>query len=237
MRSYVKKLDYFGYNPNFLISGENSYKTFGGGLIFLIFIIIGIIWIAFTFSNYYKEFDFVQSLTNYLKSSNNFTINTKDLYFGIGFINGMYTAYNYSKEFSFLNISAQIMQIVNGTRKNYPIKLSNCKIKNFLGLDQEKYNSSEMQEIVSKVQFYICPDDSNFSLEIRPSKFNEDVLTLQVDIDFYNTSNFTDAKEIFSQLKPRIYLRDLLIIFTMKLISNLRKNLKLIYHLMKFLMI
>ena len=85
--SFIKKFDYFGYNPKFRINGNNVYKSFLGGLIFMIFLIYSLYFMITQLIIFFQNLGIVKSSRILLKNSeSSYLLTTSDIYMGLGLV-------------------------------------------------------------------------------------------------------------------------------------------------------
>ena len=204
MYELIKELDYFGYTPQFLISGENKFKTKLGGFIFLLFAMFGVFYAGKEFINFLSMQTIVDSSRDLLKASGNFTLNTDNLYFGIGLIDNDYKELNIT-DHSYLTFALEIVTISqNGDQTKIQLSLSSCKLSLFIDEENSKvYSKEEITNLKDKLNFYLCVD-SNFSMNIKPKVFSKSQIFLQFRTDLKNLSNLEDFKFQINDKKPKI---------------------------------
>ena len=81
MNDFIREFDYFGYTPQFLISGEIKYKSKLGGLTFFLFLIFALFYFTIQLNSFVKNMYNVDNSRDILRDSLNYNLTT-ELYFG-----------------------------------------------------------------------------------------------------------------------------------------------------------
>ena len=201
---FIKEMDYFGYTPQFLILGENQFKTRLGGLIFLLFVLFAIYYAGIGFINFLNNQNVVDSSRDLRKPSGNFTIDTSNFYFGVGLVNNDYLEYNltdFPYKFSFTIMSLNR----NGKISKSTIHASKCNLSLFINTEnRDVYSEEDLKFLKNKVEkYYLCPD-KNFKLLFNPKLFASNINYFQFYVDINSKSNLELAKNKIRQLKPKI---------------------------------
>ena len=204
MCDFIKEMDYFGYTPQFLILGENQFKTRLGGLIFLLFVLFGIYYAGIGFIDFLRNQNVVESSRDLRKPSGNFTIDTTSLYFGVGLVDLDYSEYNLT-DFPFKFSFAISSLNRNGTFSKYQVPYHLCNLSLFINTEnRDVYSEEDLKFLKNKVEkYYLCPD-KNFKLLFNPKLFASNINYFQFYVDINSKSNLELAKNKIRQLKPKI---------------------------------
>ena len=204
MNDFIKALDYFGFTPQFLISGQKNYKSKIGGITFFLFLIFAIFYFVNQSFSFFKKIDNVDNSINVLDDSKTYNLTSTELYFGVGFIDATNAEFNMSM-FPYFNIYIQIVtKYINGTRTNLPFPMTACDVDHLLDQDSlHQYSKKELENIKNKTKYYLCPP-SNFSIEFNSNNFGGKHIILQINLDFTNTSILSEVKEQINQIRPRL---------------------------------
>ena len=204
MNNLIREFDHFGLTPQFLISGENKYKSKVGGFTFFSFFMFAIYYFVSQSYSFFLQMNDVDNSRELLAYSDNYNLTSTEFYFGIGFIDGTNTEYNMSM-FPYFNYEMYFVnKDINGTKTKTPIPFTACDVNLFLDQDSfSDYPNQEINSINNKTKYYLCPI-SNFTVPLQPNYFGERQSILQININFTNTSILSDVKEQLNQLRPRL---------------------------------
>ena len=200
----IKSLDYFGYTPQFLISGETQYKSIPGGIIFIFFIIFSVYYLGTESINYISKIDDVKTSRSVSKISDKYNLTNKDIYFGIGLINTNQTELNLTLNFSYIDINVIIVKIDKyGNRTNQRIELEPCQLNSFISMvDLQMMPQEKIQDIQDRLLYYLCLP-SNFNSSIASPSFGQGEQFILVNATFRNTSILKYAEKHLFDTKPK----------------------------------
>ena len=133
----IRIFDYFGFTPQFLIGGENKYKSLLGGVISLFFILVSLIYSVFQFFSFFDNINILETSRSIIKPSKSYNLSSKDIYFGVGLTDLNRNEYNISR-FPYLTFQLEYFQTDQLTMKQnkYNLNLGSCNISKFLPLDE-----------------------------------------------------------------------------------------------------
>ena len=204
MNECIKRMDYFGYTPQFLISGEEKYMSKLGGFTFLIYLIFALYYIGTKSNDFIQGRSKVDSSRDILKYSVNSTLNVDNFYFGVGLIDINYMEYNLSTFPEFVIYMMVVSIMKNGTTINTRVPLSSCDLSLFTDIENfDVYSEDDLINLQNKINYYLCPE-KNFSMLFTPKLFGDDMSYLQINLDFANTSVLETADDTIIQLKPKL---------------------------------
>ena len=203
MFDFIKEIDYFGYTPQFLILGENNFKTRLGGFIFLFFILFAIYYAGSGFINFLNNQNIVDFSRDLLKPSRNYTIDTNNFYFGVGLVDYNYSEYDLTMfPFNFAFTIASLNR--NGTITTKKVPYHMCNLSLFINTEnRDVYSDEDLKFLKNKVEkFYLCPD-KNFKMEFTPKFFASNMNYFQFGLEINSTSNLQLAEYQIVQYKPK----------------------------------
>ena len=204
MMEVIKEFDYFGFTPQFFISGKRHFQSKFGGVVFILFNLLSFYYVAIQLIIYIKNRSTVDSLQDVIQYSQSYNITTKELYFGIGFINQKNVEFNLS-EFSNFDIYMIVTNIdLNGTRIDIRINLDSCDLSYFLTDDAKyKYTPDNIIILKEKLKYYLCPSE-DFRMQFDPFVFGGKQNFLQINFDFKNNSNLSQIQYEINHKRPRL---------------------------------
>ena len=204
MLDLIKEIDYFGYTPQFLISGEKKYKSVLGGLVFTLFGLFASYYFGTEFYAFILNRTNVYTSRDLLKYSGQFNLSTLDFYFGVGFIDSTNKEYDLNS-FPYFNIYMIIANIdKNGTRVDKKILLTACEYDLFIDRDTFiSYSDEELEDLKNRSKYYLCPP-REFKMKFNPYLYGDNEIFLQVNFDFTNSSILNKVKDQMNQIRPRL---------------------------------
>ena len=96
MNDFIREFDYFGFTPQFLISGERKFRSKLGGFTFFVFLIFAIFYFVSQSYSFLKNINNVDNSRDLQMNSGNYNLTSTELYFGVGFVDGANKEFNMS---------------------------------------------------------------------------------------------------------------------------------------------
>ena len=206
MSNMIRNFNYFGFIPQFRFMGETKFKSTLGGIIFLSYGLFAFYYFNSQFVVFLQNRYTINSSWNLIKNSQNYKLTTKELYFGVGFMDSGYREYNLSF-FQYYNITLRILNYSNDGTLNlsyYP--LESCDFDLFIDKSsQNLYSNETLKDLKNRTQYYLCPN-KNFSPELGPSDLSGQKIFLSVYLAFTNTSIISQADDQINKLRPKATL-------------------------------
>ena len=158
----IKYLDFFGINFNFKYKHHDIFKSFMGGITFIIFLISTIIYTLISSFIFFKR---EKISVNYYDSQISKTdiISFQNYSYGIGFLgncdnnkaNELFSDL-FSYDFTFISITKSNN---NFEKKRYLINTHLCTYSDFY------YNAPETLDLMGVTGTYFCPDNLNYTMK------------------------------------------------------------------------
>ena len=195
----IKKCDYFGVQFNFHYKTHSKFHTVTGGFIFIIFILVGITYIALNIQSFLKRQN--MHLIYYTKK-NAQTDLIKFENYSIAYAYGVvcdglsseYSIYDYIK----LNLNFIVLNKTGGgyNKTVYPIDGDYCTEADFYN----EFNSSFLSNSLSQ---YLCPKEKNF---IIGGLYTDEIFNYYefvLSFKFQNETLFEELKDILQNYECR----------------------------------
>ena len=206
MRGFFTALDSFGYNPGFLIHGELKYKTPTGGIISFLFIIFALYY-SFTQSlQFISTMNILSTSRDILAPSNEYTLTSEDMYFGLGFADFNWDEYDFER-FSYLTLVVQHVHIekYTGIRTTRNFTVGECDFDKFISPSrQAQLSDTVLAEKKRRMKFYKCPIGNDFRFNLSPNFFGEGIEFLQVNLHFANLTILDQARDDMFKMRQRV---------------------------------
>ncbi len=235
IKDCLKQFDIFGTFFYLRYKGNKKYKSFFGGITFLFFIIITIIYSIISFLTFFRK-DNISIIYYNTQISSTDIISFYNYSYGIGFLGTCKTKNDiFSKLFTYdLNYVIMNNSIINKTKIKYKIGIHKCNYSDFFNKSTQVLDSMGINNI------YYCPDYirngingvytdeifSYFELSLKAKYIQEEdyekyynLLTINdcklhlffptLSINIYNFHKPFDYTfyDLFVQLNPIIYIR------------------------------
>ena len=202
----ARYFDYFGFIPQFRFLGESKFKSTFGGIIFISYGLFAIYYFVSQFVVFLKNIDNVDTSWNLIKNSQSYNLTTKELYFGVGFLDSGYNEYNLSS-FPYYNITLRTLRILNnGTRIDNIIPLETCDLDLLIDKNtQNLYSNEKLEDLKNRTKYYLCPN-KNFSIVLSPINLSGEKIFLLFYFSFTNSSIISQADNQITKIRPRATL-------------------------------
>ena len=231
LKKFLKQFDYFGVEFNFHYKSKDKYHSLTGGIAFLIYLIISIVYILFSLVSFIKRENlsviYYDILTDEAK-----TINFKQysLSFAYGFSCTGYTTETLD-EYFYIVASHLKRENINGTIKKTQQRIENnyCKESDFYNILNSSFKSLKLSnyfcipnnysiegvyvdDIFSYFQFVISAkktgieySDIYYNILRRDCKFEIYYIDHVLDVYEYSNPLKSSINQIFMQLSPVEY--------------------------------
>ena len=231
LKKFLKQFDYFGVEFNFHYKSKDKYHSLTGGIAFLIYLIISIVYILFSLVSFIKRENlsviYYDILTDEAK-----TINFKQysLSFAYGFSCTGYTTETLD-EYFYIVASHLKRENINGTIKKTQQRIENnyCKESDFYNILNSSFKSLKLSnyfcipnnysiegvyvdDIFSYFQFVISAkktgieySDIYYNILRRDCKFEIYYIDHVLDLYEYSNPLKSSINQIFMQLSPVEY--------------------------------
>jgi hypothetical protein len=205
MLEFIKKLDVFGYRPQFLVSGNQKFKSSAGGFIFIAFFIFAIYYFISQTVEYLDKYNSVSNSRIVLIDSESYNISVPEMYLGIGIISDSHIEYNITNNFSYLDFKLGDTYINReGKRTDNYITLAPCDFNHFYDdLENNKYLWGKKEVVINRLKYYLCLP-SNFTFKSLAYDFGEEERFIQIIVSLKNMSVLNYAQQHLKTFRPKL---------------------------------
>ena len=160
--SYVKDIDMYGKRIAFTYRGKEQYKTYLGGIITIMVVVVMILYAQIMFRVLIEKTDTGKStnglIRNLISDSDSLDLSTTDFYFAFTMDND---TFDIITDQSYINLDITQYNITGGSAgviTNKGVSIARCGSDYFKFEEQSSVNTFGISE-------YICPVSTNFTLK------------------------------------------------------------------------
>ena len=202
-KNLIRNLDNFAFVPTFFIKGEQSYKSFTGGLVYIGYLSFIISWTIFQFYVFLSEYYTIKSIKDILVTSKNRNFNNNDVLFGLGFYNETHSMT--LNDFPGLEITLHTFENKN-TSYNSSFEFSSCDSSlMFSNEDWNKLSYDSQKDITTRLKSFTCPEES-FNSSLIPNDWTVNYGYFEISIKAKNVTMVNPLLNIFKQIRPKVQL-------------------------------
>ena len=201
-KKFIRNLDNFAFVPTFFIKGEQSYKSFTGGLVYIGYLSFIISWTIFQSYVFINEYYTIKSIKDILVRSKIRNFNNNDVLFGVGF----YNETNSMKLNDFPGLEITLNTFENKTTSLNSFEFSYCDSSlMFSNADWNKLSNDSQKDITTKLKSFYCPEN-RFNSTLIPNDWTVNYGYFEISIKAKNVTMVNPLLNIFKQIRPKVQL-------------------------------